>query len=327
MPYTIRELLPLPGGTYASAHAINDSGVVVGTGDDAAGNQRALYWIGDAVHEIPTPTGIGMSIAHGVNASGAIVGFMYPGPTQHGFLFDGVTVHDLGPAPDWSRAHAINDSAEIAGSWQESATDVEHPVMWTPALTLVDLGGFGFPHGHAAYAIANAPVIAGMSTHPTGETHAFLWVDGVMNDLGTLGGARSVARGLFVAAWPDPGNNAIFVVGGSEFPGSGVDGHAFLWHKGTMSDLGTLPGWSFSEAHAINSAQQVVGYVYYDAAGIHNEHAVLWDSSGVIADLITLISDPTWEALEVATAINNAGAIAGWGLRSGKRRGFVLEPV
>lgn len=327
MPYTIRELPPLPGGNYTSAMGINDSGVVVGTGDDGAGNQRALYWIGGAVHEIPTPTGIGMSIAHGVNAAGAIAGFMYPGPTQHGFLFDGVTVHDLGPAPDWSRAHAINDAGEIAGSWQESATNVEHPVMWTPALAMIDLGGFGFPFGHVAYAIANAPVIAGMSTLPTEEPHAFLWVDGVMHDLGTLGGARSVARGLFVGAWPDPDGSGTYVAGSSAFPGSGVDTHAFLWHKGTMSDLGTLAGWSFSEAHGINAAQQVVGYAYGDAAGLHNERAVLWDPSGVIADLNMLIADPAWDVLSVATAINSGGMIAGYGVRAGANRGFVLEPA
>lgn len=326
MPYTIHELPPLPGGTYTSAHGINDSGVVVGTGDAPDGTQRALYWIGGAVNEIPTPAGLPFAMATGVNATGAIVGFMTGGSAYHGFLFDGVTVHDLGPGPaDESRAYAINDAGEIAGLWRDS-TGAEHPVLWTPGLALVDLGGFGFPMENYATAIANAPFVAGTSSHAADVRHAFLWVDGVMNDLGTLGGGRSIARGLLAGAWPDPGFIGVYVVGGSEFPGSGVDRHAFVWHKGDLQDLGTLPGWFASEAHAINSSLQIVGFAAIDPTGV-GEHAVLWDSSWAIADLNTLIADPTWETLYVATSINNGGVIAGYGTRGGAPRGFVLEPA
>jgi probable HAF family extracellular repeat protein len=278
MPYIIRELPPLPSGTYSTAQAINDSGVVAGTAQDAAGHQRAVYWFGGAVHEIPTPIGFGMSMATGINEAGAIVGLMTPEPFRHrAFLFDGVTVHDLGPAGDTTRAFAINDSVEIAGMWRETGTDVEHAVMWTPGLTMIDLGGFGFPRGHEANAIANAPAVAGLSTDPAGATHAFLWLDGVLTDLGTLGGTRSVAHDVFAGVWPDPTGASLYVVGGSEFAAGVADRRAFLWHKGTMHDLGTLPGWFASEAYGMNSVLQVVGYAWSDPAGF-NEHAVVWDS-------------------------------------------------
>ena len=326
MPFSIRELPPLPGGTYSSANGINDSGVVVGTAQDGAGNQRAVYWIGGVPHEIPTPIGGASSIATAINGPGAIVGFMAGGPTYHGFLWDGVTVHDLGPAPDESRAEAINDAAEIAGSWLESATGVERAVIWSPGLVMTELPGLGFPHGNFAYAFANAPVIAGQSTYPGGERRASLWLDGTLLDLGTLGGTNSIARDAIALTWPDPAGTGIYVVGGAEFPGSGVDRRAFLWHKGTMFDLGTLPGWFASEAYAMNSALQVVGFAWSDPGGV-NEHAVLWDSSGVISDLNAHITDPTWDVLYAGTAINNAGVIAGYGMRGGEHRGFILEPL
>ena len=326
MPYTIHELPPLPGGTYSSAHAINDSDVVVGSATDADGNQRAVYWLGGVVHEIPTVVGTGMSIAEDINTWGAIVGFMTPGPSQRAFLYDGVTVHDLGPAGDDTRAHGINDAGEIAGSWQEGAGGIEHAVVWTPGLAMADLGGFGFSFGHYASAIANAPAIAGASTYPTEETHACLWLDGVMTDLGTLGGTSSIARDVLALAWPDPTGAGLYVAGGSEFPGGGMDKRAFLWHKGTMNDLGTLPGWFASEAYAMNAALQVVGYAWSDPGGL-NEHAVVWDSSGIIADLNALIADPAWDVLYAATSINSGGVIVGYGLRGGAHRGFMLQPI
>ena len=69
-------------------------------------------------------------------------------------------------------------------------------------------------------------------------------------DLGTLDGTETEAHLI---------NNRGQVVGGSTLEGE-YGPHAFLWEKGVMTDLGTLPGGDYSFAYAINERGQIVGY-------------------------------------------------------------------
>jgi probable HAF family extracellular repeat protein len=69
-------------------------------------------------------------------------------------------------------------------------------------------------------------------------------------DLGTLGGRSATARGISPAGQ---------IVGESYTEGGAGLFHAFLWEKGLMTDLGTLPGGDFSGARGINPAGRVVG--------------------------------------------------------------------
>ena len=118
-----------------------------------------------------------------------------------------------------------------------------------------------------------------------------------MTDLGTLGGMS------YAIAINDRGQ----VIGYSDV-GAGV-WHAFLWEKGTMVDLGTLPGTTFSIPRAINSQGQIIGASY--TPGDVSGGAFLWEA-GAMTEL-----KPVPGQSGSAIAINRRGDVVGSGYRDG----------
>src|SRR5262249_54861536 len=101
----------------------------------------------------------------------------------------------------------------------------------------------------------------------------------------------------------------------------GASGHAFLWERGAMRDLGTLRG-SQSAATAINEGGQVVGFATDQGA---QKRAFRW-KGGRMRDLNDLVAGASGWVLEGAVDINRRGQILGQGTRDGARRAFLLTP-
>lgn len=98
-------------------------------------------------------------------------------------------------------------------------------------------------------------------------------------------------------------------------PAAGLDAGVPAY---TITDLGTLPAGSSSDAYAINDAGQVAGYA---DTGSGSQHAVLY-SNGALTDLGALPGGSD----SAATSINDAGQAAGWAFASdGSRQAVIFD--
>ena len=201
---------------------------------------------------------------------------------------------------------------------------VGHAVRWRGG-SLIDLGtlpGTG-DFSSAATWISTNGLIAGLSENGEidpmvpgfPELHAVLWKQGKITDLGTLDGAyESVAfavnsRGQVVGLALNTVPDDYSMVG---FP---TQTRAFLWQKGTMQDVGTLPGGSDAIALMVNEGGQIVGESY-TGDSVPNlgpicgdfpltQHGFSW-SNGRMVDLRTLGGSCTF-----TYALNNRGQVVG----------------
>ncbi len=209
------------------------------------------------------------SRVHGVNEHVDVAGEHEAGqerlrsgtfPLQHAFLYRRGQIIDLGTlGGKESAAYALNDQAQVVGSAETGVKTAEKD--------------------------ARGEVIPGW-LHPV--RHAFLWHEGRMADLGTLGG------------YDDSEARDINVLG--QIVGS-ASARAFLWENGKMKDLGL----GYSDAAAINNCGQVVGTQRQE----RGYRAFLWEH-GRVQDLgLPVGYDPHLIGAVKPVDINNTGQIVG----------------
>jgi probable HAF family extracellular repeat protein len=138
-------------------------------------------------------------------------------------------------------------------------------------------------------------VVGGRYVKDVRGCKAFLYKDGMMKNLGTLGGSNSNAESI---------NENGQIVGDSTIGESNFIFHAFLYEDGKMKDLGTLGGTN-SFAYGINNNGQVVGISYTDESYMLHAHAFLYED-GTMKDLGTLGG-----VHSRAYAINDKGYVVG----------------
>jgi probable HAF family extracellular repeat protein len=240
---------------------------------------------------------------------------------QHAIKWQGGVVTDLGALPGGGTSGTtwISDSGIIAGASQNGVIDplsgilVNHAAVWNKN-QIVDLGTLGGVFG-LAVCVNNKGQAVGFSDNGipdplpmwnTGtQTRAFLSENGVMQDLGTLGGLQAMA--LYINERGQVAGHAL--KNSIPNPGTGVPTLApFLWEKGRMIDLGGFGG-TFGVTNSLNQRGQVVGNS--DLQGDQTFHPYLWQG-GTMNDLGTLGGN-----YGSATWVNDAGSVVGWATPAG----------
>jgi probable HAF family extracellular repeat protein len=198
------------------------------------------------------------------------------------------TITDLGAG---LQPKAISASGEVVGYFGQHVGSLAFD--WTASQGVTMLPPLLGDTISQAYGASTNGLVAGESTSAHGYGHAVIWLNGAIEDLGTLGGEFSNASGV-----SSDGKVTGYAANASQWQ------HAFLWMKsGGMLDLGTLGGLT-SFGNGVNRLGQVVGEA--DPGCVCSLHAFVWSSQ---TGMVDLAKDSTGESF--AYAINDLGQIAG----------------
>ncbi len=218
---------------------------------------------------------------------------------QNVVLGQSYTIADLGtPDDSYSEAHGLNNSNGVVGEF-ELTNSFSVSAFWYRDGTRTNIGTLtGNPYA-VAWGINETNAIVGESAVGV-DTHAFVYSNGVMTDLGTLGGS-------FVGGYSSAHaiNRSGQIVGESSTSfmlASTI--HAVLYSGGTKTDLGALGG-DYSSANGVNSSGIIVGESDVVEQGVTNVHAFVY-TNNPMKDLGTL--GGTYSS---ANGINDSSVIVG----------------
>jgi probable HAF family extracellular repeat protein len=236
-----------------------------------------------------------------------------------------------------SRANSINNRTWLTGYSNLAGNQLRHAALWRDG-TLTDLGTLGGPNSAVTFSVkANSGIVSGISQtstpDPLGEAWSsaafypgatgtgfinlgFVWDNGAMRALPTLGGNNGFATGANsrgqVVGWAETAVHDSTCV-----PPQQLQFLPVVYGK-KPNEISALPlsaGDTSGAATAINEQGQIVGIsgICDQAVGRYTaKHALLWDKNGNIVDLGNLGAQ-LWIT---PTNINQRGDVVGFGATS-----------
>jgi probable HAF family extracellular repeat protein len=266
---------------------------------------HAFLWSNGTMTDLGTLGGL-ESQGNAINDLGEVVGTSgtTPGSTAESTAFaDNGVMTTIDPGD----ATAINDSGEIAGEGPFAVVGTPGDVFeqaftyqngTTSVLGLLPGAGGIFT---GASGINGSGEVVGSGDNSQSDERAWKYQNGVMTDLGTLGGPQASAEAV---------NSSGQIVGFAQTSSDANEG--FLYSGGKMTGLGL----NFYP-DAINDHGVIVG----QGAG-----GAVIDSGGTIQNLNGLVPAGSGITLNNAVGINDNGQIAANGSSSAGQTAFLLTP-
>ena len=328
--------IDFPGATSTSAWGINSHGDVVGVYTLPDTSVHGFLFSGGEITSLDYP-GAATTHTWGINDHGEIVGDYTIGGVMHGFLLSNGRFSNIDyPGSIAGGPAAINNSGQIAGAYTapdnsfhsfqlagSRFTNLDFPgatsnqgnginslgdvvsnytlngvthglVVSNGKFTTIDVPGAAFT---GAYGIDPAGNIVGRTRDAAGVTHGFLLSGGKFTMIDIPGATATAASVINV-------NGDI----AGRYTAGGIS-HGFVLTSPavsyTITDLGTLPGGSFSQASQGNTDNGLIAGVSDTPDGA--QHAILW-YRGLLSDLATTgLGGPN----SFSIALNSLGQVVG----------------
>jgi probable HAF family extracellular repeat protein len=277
------------GGNESEANAVNNRSEVAGGALNAIPDDpyAGIFFLpgGTQVHAFRWTRSHGMqdlgtlggndSTALFINEQGQIAGESFTEttlnastgtPTLAPFFWEDGKMLNLGTlGGSYGEAWALNNRGQVVGYSDLEGDQTLHPFLWSKSEGMKDIStpALGGVYGHADY-INDEGDVVGFAVTADFQGRAFLWRQGVMTNLGTLG--------------TDPASESYGVNSRGQVVGNTFndccDLRAFLWEQGgPMVDLNTLipanPDLELDHALYINDRGEIAGQGTFSNGDIH----------------------------------------------------------
>ena len=336
--------IDFPNATFTGTYGISNSGDLAGR-YTLNGTTHGYVYSGGKFTTIDFPGATSTGV-DAINSVGDVVGRYTLNGTVHAFVINsyapGYTVTDLGvlPGGSFSQASQGNTNNGLIAGVSDTEGGVQHAVLWqygqATDLAAVGLGG---PNSIAVGLNDSGVVAGGAETSDADKEDfcafgsgfrcvPFVWQNGVMSQLGTLGGPNGVVSTV---------NNSGWIAGAAQTALSDPScvepvAHQYqgvIWGPapGQLRVLRPLPGDTVSVPFWINDLGQAVGTSglcsnTLAVPPIVGPHAVLWDSDGTPFDLGNLGGSVDVSLPAVgnrAIYINHRGTVVGGSTLAGNK--------